>query len=232
MLGSHSQIEATRELAHIPALAADVMSAADPVGGQVYPRSVCGLSRQYIDGLATRYLLQTLPYRPLGSARFIDKMLGNFAHIGLIHLMFPHAAIVDIRRHPLASCLACYKQHFARGLNFTYHLAEVGRYYRDYVDLMEHIDAVLPGRVHRVYYEQLVADPEDEVRRLLSYCGLPFEAQCLRFYDNRRVVQTISSEQVRRPIYSDAVGQWRNYEPWLGTLKQTLGDLIDRYPRG
>ena len=131
---------------------------------------------------------------------------------------------------PLACGFSCYKQLFVSGMTFTYDLDEMGRYYRDYVDLMEHMDAVLPGRVHRVHYEHLVADPEREVRRLLEYCGLPFEAGCLRFYDNRRVVQTVSSEQVRRPIYADSVDQWRHYEPWLGPLKDALGDLVVRYP--
>jgi hypothetical protein len=157
-------------------------------------------------------------------------MLGNFGHIGFIHLMFPDAAIVDARRHPLGCGFSCYKQQFARGFGFTYDLADMGRYYRDYVDLLEHFDTVLPKRVHRVHYEQLVANPEGELRKLLEYCGLPFEAQCLQFYENRRVVQTISSEQVRRPIYTESVHHWRNYEPWLGPMREALGDLVDRYP--
>jgi len=157
-------------------------------------------------------------------------MLSNFFHVGLLQLMFPAAAIIDMRRHPLGCGFSCYKQLFARGLGFTYDLSELGRYYRDYARLMGHFDAVLPKRVHRVNYEQLVADPQGEVRKLLDYCGLPFEQECLQFYANRRVVQTISSEQVRRPIYSDAVDQWRHYEPWLGPLKDAVGDLADRYP--
>jgi hypothetical protein len=231
ILGSHSQVEATRELAHIPVIAADVMSAADPADARAYPGAVIALTRAQIGDFAARYLSQAQIYRVFGSARFVDKMLSNFAHVGLIHLMFPRAAIIDIRRHPLGSCVACYKQYFARGLNFTYDLVEAGRYYRDYADLMDYIDVVLPGRVHRVHYELLVADPEREVRRLLDYSGLPFEPGCLRFYENRRVVQTISSEQVRRPIYTDAVDQWRHYEPWLGPLKAALGDWVERYPR-
>jgi tetratricopeptide (TPR) repeat protein len=230
ILGSHSQVETTRELAHIPAIASDVMSAANPGDTSAYPGAVAALGRTRIGELAERYLSQSRVYRALGAARFVDKMLSNFAHIGFIHLMFPRASIIDIRRHPLGSCLACYKQYFARGLYYTYDLVEVGRYYREYVELMEHFDGVLPGRVHRVHYEHLVADPEREVRRLLDYCGLPFEADCLRFYQSRRVVQTISSEQVRRPIYADAVEQWRHYEPWLAPLKAVVADLIERYP--
>ena len=157
-------------------------------------------------------------------------MLGNFGHIGLIHLMFPRAAIVDARRHPLASTFSCYKQLFGRGVKFSYEQRELGRYGRDYFELLRHMDEVLPGRVHRVRYEELIADPEAEVRRLLDYCGLPFEPGCLRFYENPRIVQTVSSEQVRRPIYADAVDQWRHYEPWLGPLKEALGPFLLDYP--
>jgi tetratricopeptide (TPR) repeat protein len=222
ILASHSQVEGTRELSDIPALTRELPE---------YPESVATLGREDIDALALRYLSRTQTHRPLGRPRFVDKMLGNFAHVGLIHLMFPRAAIIDTRRHPLACGFSCYKQLFVRELGFTYDLSELGRFYRDYADLMEHFDAVLAQRVHRVYYEQLVADPEREVRRLLDYCDLPFEQQCLNFYENRRVVQTISSEQVRLPIYSDAVDQWRHYEPWLAPLKDALGDLVERYSR-
>ena len=222
ILASHSQVEGTRELSDIPSFTRELSG---------YPESVAMLGRQDIDAFAGRYLSQTQAHRPLGKPRFVDKMLGNFAHLGFIHLMFPHAAIIDTRRHPLGCGFSCYKQLFVRELGFTYDLSELGRFYRDYAELMEHFDAVLPKRVHRVHYEQLVADPESEVRRLLDYCGLPFEQQCLQFYENRRVVQTISSEQVRRPIYSDSVDQWRHYEPWLGPLKEALGDLVERYPR-
>jgi hypothetical protein len=124
-----------------------------------------------------------------------------------------------------------FKQHFARGQNFSYSLEDLGRYYRDYVELMAHFDAVLPGRVHRVFYESMVQDTEAEVRRLLTYCGLPFEPGCLRFYETERAVRTASSEQVRTPIYRDGMQQWQNYEPWLGPLKVALGPVLDAYPR-
>jgi predicted Zn-dependent protease len=228
ILASHPLVEGTRELPYIPDIARELTARPNPVGRQAYPEPVAVLDRPQVDALAARYLAQTQMHRPLGKPRFVDKMLSNFVHIGLIQLMFPGAAIIDMRRHPLGCGFSCYKQIFARGLGFTYDLAELGRYYRDYAELMAHFDAVLPKRVHRVHYEQLVADPEGEVRKLLDYCGLPFEQQCLHFYDNRRVVQTISSEQVRRPIYSDAVDQWRHYEPWLGPLKDALGDLVER----
>jgi hypothetical protein len=166
----------------------------------------------------------------LGKPRFVDKMLVNFDHLGLIHLMLPRATIIDARRHPLGCCFSCFRQNFGRSQLFSYDQEELGRYYKDYCAMMEHIDAVLPGRVHRVYYEQLVGDPEGVVRGLLDHCGLSFEAGCLKFYENRRAVSTLSSEQVRRPISSEAVDQWRHFEPWLGKLKDTLGDLVDRYP--
>jgi len=144
--------------------------------------------------------------------------------------MLPRAKIIDARRHPLGCCFSGYKQHFARGQHFTYSLDEIGRYYRDYVELMAHYDAVLPGRVHRVIYEQLIEDTEGEVRRVLDYCGLPFDERCLRFYENERAVRTASSEQVRRPIYREGVDHWLNYEPWLGPLKSALGPVLEHYP--
>ena len=161
---------------------------------------------------------------------FIDKLPNNFAHVGLIHLILPNARIIDARRHPLGCCFSGFKQHFARGQHFTYSLEDLGAYYRDYVELMAHIDAVLPGRVHRVIYEQMIDDTESEVRRLLDYCGLPFDERCLRFYENERAVRTASSEQVRQPIFRDAVEHWRHYEPWLGPLKDALGPVLEKYP--
>jgi tetratricopeptide (TPR) repeat protein len=231
MLASHPQVEGTRELTDIPALALQLTLRASTNQRAEIPDAVAALDRQEVDALAERYLSRTQVYRPLGAPRFVDKMLGNFIHIGLMHLMFPRAAIIDARRHPLGCGFSCYKQLFARSVNFSYDLEELGRYYRDYVGLMEHFDAVLPGRVYRVHYERVVDDPEGELRKLLDYCGLPFEQQCLQFYENPRVVQTISSEQVRRPIYGDSVDQWRHYEPWLTPLKAALGDLVERYPQ-
>jgi hypothetical protein len=147
-----------------------------------------------------------------------------------IQLILPNAKIIDARRHPMGCCFSNFKQHFARGQNFTYYLTDVGLYYRDYVELMAHFDAVLPGRIHRVLYEDIVQDPEGQIRRLLAYCGLPFEDQCVRFYETERTVRTASSEQVRLPIFSDSVEHWHNYEPWLGALKTALGAVLDAYP--
>ena len=230
MLASHSQVEGTRELTDIAAIAFQLWSRVEPAQRQDYLQPIHTLQRQEIEACAARYLSRTQPYRSLGRPRFVDKMAGNFVHLGFIHLMFPRAAIIDARRHPLGCGFSCYKQLFIRGQKFSYDLRELGRYYRDYVMLMEHFDAVLPGRVHRVHYEQLIADPEAALRSLLDYCGLPFEEQCLRFYENPRVVHTFSSEQVRQPIYSESVDHWRHYEPWLGPLKEALGDLVGEYP--
>jgi tetratricopeptide (TPR) repeat protein len=239
MLATHSQVEGTRELTDLPALAAEVTRRTASAGSYMdstgaaapleYPEPLVALRRDELASLAGRYLELTAAHRRAGKPRFVDKMLANFGHVGFIHLMFPDAAIIDVRRHPLGNGFSCYKQIFARGNRFTYDLTELGRYYRDYADLMRHFDEVLPGRVLRVHYEQLIADPQAQLRRVLEHFGFPSEAQCLRFYENRRVVQTISSEQVRRPIYAESVEQWRHYEPWLGPLKDALADLLSNY---
>ena len=195
-----------------------------------YPQSLARLDGAALRALGERYVAQTRIYRKSSAPFFIDKLPNNFAHTGLIHLILPHAKIIDARRHPLGCCFSAYKQHFARGQHFTYSLDEIGRYYRDYVELMAHYDAVLPGRVHRVFYERMIEDTEGEVRRLLDYCGLPFDERCLRFYENDRAVRTASSEQVRRPIYREGVDHWLNYEPWLGPLRSALGPVLERYP--
>ena len=130
----------------------------------------------------------------------------------------------------MSCCFSAFKQHFARGQHFSYSLEDLGRYYRDYVSLMAHFDAVLPGRIHRVVYERMVEDTDSEVRRLLAYCGLPYEEACLRFYENKRAVRTARSEQVRRPIFRDAVEQWRNFDPWLEPLRSALGPVLESYP--
>lgn len=223
ILSSHSAVEGTMELP-------DVISLAKELSGQAkYPEVLAGLSAQQCRALGERYLEQTRVQRKTGAPFFIDKMPNNFAHIGLIHLMLPNAKIIDARRHPMACCLSGFKQHFARGQAFTYSLDDIGRYYRDYVDLMAHFDEVLPGRVHRVYYEELIDRTEAEIRRLLDYCGLPFEAQCLRFHENERAVRTASSQQVRKPIYRDGVDHWRRFEDWLDPLKEALGPVLEAY---
>jgi hypothetical protein len=229
ILASHSGAEGTRELPYIPTIAREL--AGTPETAARYPEHLASLSESDVQSLAARYLARARKHRLLGKVCFVDKMHGNFASLGLIQLMFPQAAIIDCRRHPLACGFACYKQLFSPGMNFAYDLRELGLYYRDYADLMDHVDTVLPGRVHRLNYERLVADTENEVRRLLDYCQLPFEPQCLRFHENRRVVQTNSSDQVRRPIYTAGLEQWRHFDLWLDPLKAALKELIDNYPR-
>jgi tetratricopeptide (TPR) repeat protein len=229
VLASHPQVEGTHELQEIPEIAATLVFQQEGDGGTV-SNPLASLTAAEVATFADRYLTRCQRYRKSGLARFTDKQLGNFRNAALIHLMFPRAAIIDIRRHPMAAGFACYKQHFSHLVPFCYDLGEIAHYYRDYARLMDHTDAVLPGRVHRVYYERLVADPEGEVRKLLAYCGLPFEPACLQFHENKRAVRTISSEQVRRPIFRDSVQQWRHYEPWLGPLREGLGDLLDTYP--
>jgi predicted Zn-dependent protease len=226
ILASHSQVEGTRELGNVARFAVQLGHAtAESDQPPRYPQSVGALARGDLTALGERYLAQTRAQRLLGRPRFIDKMGGNFLHLGLIHLMLPNARIIDARRAPLGCCVANFKQHFYRGGLFTYSLEDLGRYYRDYLSLMAHFDAVLPGQVYCVRYEDVVRDLEGEVRRLLEYCGLPFEESCLRFHETRRAVQTVSSEQVRQPLYTDALEQWRNFEPWLGPLKEALGEL-------
>jgi hypothetical protein len=195
-----------------------------------YPSTLGELTRERCRELGDQYIAQTRIYRKTSAPFFIDKLPNNWAHVGLIQLILPNAKIIDARRHPLGCCFSAYKQHFARGQHFTYDLSDLGSYYRDYVTLMAHFDVVLPGRVHRVIYENVVADVELEVRRLLDYCGLPFEERCLRFYENDRAVRTASSEQVRRPIFRDAVDHWRNYESYLDRLKSSLGSVLGSYP--
>jgi tetratricopeptide (TPR) repeat protein len=225
ILASHSQVEGTRELTDVIAFAVDLGDREEPGKPPAYPQSVARLTAADIAALGERYLAQTRAHRLVGRTHFVDKMGSNFMHVGLIHLMLPNARIIDARRSPLGCCLANFKQHFQRGLWFSYSLGDLGHYYRDYVSLMAHFDAVLPGRIYRVSYENVVRDLEGEVRRLLEYCGLPFEEQCLRFHQTRRVVATMSSEQVRQPLYSEGVAQWRNFEPWLDPLKDALGEL-------
>jgi hypothetical protein len=196
-----------------------------------YPEVLATLGAEKLQALGEQYLARTRIQRKTAAPYFIDKMPNNFAHIGFIQLILPQARIIDARRHPLACCFSGFKQHFARGQNFSYSLEEIGRYYRDYVELMAHFDAVLPGRVHRVFYEVLVDDTEAEVRRLLDYCGLPFEPQCLEFHRNVRAVRTASSEQVRQPIFREGLDHWRHFEAWLAPLKSALGPALDAYPR-
>lgn len=225
ILASHSQVEGTMELPDIGTIAADLGGRGkeddDPAG---YLPRLLALSVAERAELGRRYLAGTRVQRKTSAPRFIDKMPNNFQHIGLIHLILPNATIIDARRGAMATGFSCFRQHFSRGQGFTYDLTDIGRYWRDYAALMAHFDGVLPGRIYRVQHEQLVADPEGEIRKLLDHCGLEFEPACLRPHESRRPVRTASSQQVRRPINPDALDHWRRFEPWLGPLKNALGD--------
>lgn len=230
ILASHSAIEGIKELPDLMQIGRHLENRVAPQHGADYPGVLAKLDSAAFAELAERYLASTARHRKLGRPHFTDKMGSNFLHIGLIQLMFPNAKIVDARRHPMACCFSNFTQHFARALTYTYRLTDLGRCYRDYVDLMRHFDEVLPGRVHRLLHEALVEDPEGEIRRLLDYLELPFEEGCLHFHKTERVVTTVSSEQVRRPIFKDGVETWRRYEPWLGPLKRALGPALEYYP--
>jgi hypothetical protein len=218
------------ELPNIPAIVRTLGGRQRHVEGSTYPEILATLTAEQFRALGERYLAETRIQRKTQQPFFIDKLPNNWAHAGLIHLVMPNAKVIDARRHPLGCCFSGFKQHFARGQHFTYDLAEIGRYYRDYVELMAHFDEVLPGRVHRVLYERMIDDTEAEVRRLLEYCNLPFDDRCLRFYENERAVRTASSEQVRQPIFREGVDHWRHYEAWLGPLKEALGPVLASWP--
>ncbi|HXE78755.1 MAG TPA: sulfotransferase [Rhodanobacter sp.] len=230
ILSSHSQIEGTMELPEVTSITRALRQQGDAGSAAPYHDALAALDADALRALGKQYLAHTRIQRKTSAPLFIDKMPNNFMHVGLIHLILPNAKIIDARRHPLACCFSAFKQHFARGQSFSYSLDDLGRYYRDYVALMAHFDAVLPGRVHRVFYERMVDDTEAEVRRLLAYCGVPFEEACLRFYQNQRPVRTASSEQVRQPIYRDGVDHWRHYASWLDPLASALGPVLECYP--
>jgi tetratricopeptide (TPR) repeat protein/predicted metal-binding protein len=221
ILSSHSQVEGTSELPDIPALARKVAN---------YPEGMAELAVERFAQLGEEYLKRTRVQRKTARPLFIDKLPNNWAHVPLIHLILPNATIIDARRHPLGCCFSNFKQHFARGQAFSYDLTDMGRYYRDYVRLMAHVDCALPGRVHRVQYEAMVDDTEAEVRALLTACGLEFEPACLAFHETERAVRTASSEQVRQPIYRDGTDAWKAFEPFLDPLKAALGDVLEAYP--
>jgi len=230
VLASHPLVEGTMELPTLPAIVLELAGRREQAESN-YVDSVDALSPQQLRDLGARYMAGARAYRKTDAPYFIDKMPNNCLHTGLIQLILPNAKIIDARRHPLGCCFSAFKQQFARGQNFSYGLTDVGRYYHDYVQLMAHIDAVRPGTVHRVFYEQMIEDTEAQIRELLAYCGLPFEERCLRFHENTRPVRTASSEQVRQPIFRDGMDQWRHYEPWLVPLKEALGAVLQLYPQ-
>jgi hypothetical protein len=248
ILSSHSAIEGLGELPFLDTLVLKRLSQAvgqpetDAKGFsssfdlnvqflQAYPTVFGKMNAEQFRELAEDYLLLTGERRKLERPLLSDKALSNFGNIGLIHLMLPHAKIVEVRRHPLDCGWSCFKNYFPGGVGFSYRLTDIGRHYANYVGLMKHFRRVLPGRVHRIIYEDLVADPETQIRQLFEHLELSFEDGCLRFYENQRVVRTMSSEQVRMPLYKSGVAQWVPYEPWLGLLKEALGSVLEFYPR-
>ena len=224
ILASHSLVEGTHELFDIQRIVVEMRGLED----DRYPGVLAKLAPEEFRRLGERYITDTRAYRR-GKPFFIDKMPNNFRHIGLIHLMLPNAKIIDVRRDPMACCFSNLRQLFAKGQEFTYSIEDIARYYRTYLELMRHWDAVLPGRILRVWYEDVVEDLEGNVRRILEFGGLEFEPACVEFYKTERSVSTASSEQVRRPIFRGGLFQWRNYEPWLGPLKDKLDDALIRY---
>ncbi|HSY08197.1 MAG TPA: sulfotransferase [Steroidobacteraceae bacterium] len=226
ILASHSRVEGTMELPNIINITHqfdDMVASRDG-----YPETVGTAPVGLLSALGSRYLEDTAALRT-GREHFTDKLPNNFSHVGLIHAILPHATIIDARRHPMDSCFSTFKQHFAEGQTFSYDLTDLGRYYRSYLLLMDHWDTVLPGKVLHVQYEELVRDPEANIRRLLEHCRLPFEPACLSFHETRRSVRTASAEQVRQPLYTSGVGYWRHFEAELEPLRRALGDSLGRF---
>jgi tetratricopeptide (TPR) repeat protein len=223
ILASHSRVEGTMELADIARIVQDLEGRAEHRDEPRYPAVLARLTADDCRRLGEKYLADTRAYRG-GKATFIDKMPNNFRHLGLIHLILPQAKIIDARREAMACCFSNFKQLYASGQQFTYSLEDLARYYRTYFELMAHWDTVLPGKILRVQYADVVSDLEGSVRRILEFCGLDFEPGCTKFYRTERQVHSASSEQVRQPIYREGLEQWRHFEPWLGPLKAALGD--------
>ena len=228
ILASHSQVEGTQELADIQRIVLDLQGREADLDNPRYPGALAEMGEADFRRLGEAYLADTQVYRS-GKPRFIDKMPNNFRHIGLIQLMLPNARIIDARRDPMSCCFSNLKQLFAQGQEFTYSVNDIARYYRTYLELMAHWDVVLPGRILRVRHEDVVVDLEGSVRRMLDYCGLPFEPACVEFHKTERSVRTPSSEQVRQPIFRDGLDQWKLYEAWLSPLRLALGDALERY---
>jgi hypothetical protein len=229
ILASHSMVEGTAELPYVGRVAASLSR--NRADGINYPEAARELGEKQFKAMGQEYVDLAQLHRTEGRSRFIDKMPNNTPTIGLLHLMLPNAKIIDARRYPLDSCFSCYRQLFAQGQTFTYDLTDIGEYFLQYERMMDHWHDVLPGRVLTVQYEDMVMDFENQVRRLLEYCELPWEDSCINFYETERPVRTASSEQVRQPIYSQSINRWRNYEQYLGELIEVLEPSLPRYAK-
>ena len=228
ILASHNQVEGTSELPILNNLANSIGRYRPD--NELFPQSVAQLKGRDWRAYGQQYMDDASRHRATEKPFFTDKLPNNFPFVGLLHLMLPNAKVINARRHPLDSCLGCYKQLFARGQHFTYDMEELAHYYKCYDRMIAHWQAVLPGKILDVHYEDTVSDLERQVRRILEHCGLPFEERCLRFHETRRAVKTASSEQVRQPIYTGALGMWRNYQPHIGLWMEALDDLIEKLP--
>jgi tetratricopeptide (TPR) repeat protein len=226
ILASHPSVDGTMELPNVLNIVAQLDNLAP--GRDGYPQALERVPREGLTAFGARYLAETAPLRS-GRAHFTDKLPNNFSHVGLIQAILPRATVIDARRHPMDACFSTFRQYFAEGQTFSYDLEHLGRYYRCYLELMDHWDRVLPGKVLHLQYEDLVRDPELWVRRLLSACRLSFEPACLRFHETQRPVRTASAEQVRQPLYDSAVGYWRHFEKELEPLRRALGDCLARF---
>ena len=226
ILSSHPLVEGTAELPFLLDIARRLRFEAEDSGG-TYPDVLADLDAAACAALGAEYLDRARERRRTDRPYFIDKMPNNWAHVGLIQLILPNARVIDVRRNPIACCLSNFRQHFAEGQEFSYGLDDLGRYYADYVRMMRHFDMVLPGRINRLLYEDLVVDTETVTRRLAGDLGLDFDPAMLRFHENKRAVYTSSSEQVRRPMNQAGLESWRPYEPWLGPLREALGPVLD-----
>lgn len=228
ILGAHSSIEALGELQDLGATVNGLRSRTDATSP--FPRRLAAIEPDRFRAMGAEYLLRTKTWRKRGLPYFVDKLPQNFIYAGLLHLILPNARIVDVRRHPLDCCVSCFTNYFPEGPVWSHSLDDLGSFYAGYVELMAHFDEVLPGRIYRLAYEDLVDDPEESVRRVFAYLGLPFEEQCLRFYESEQAILTTSVEQARRPIYRGGKGASRKFDPWLGSLKSALGQVLDDYP--
>ncbi|MDH5345583.1 MAG: sulfotransferase, partial [Gammaproteobacteria bacterium] len=229
ILASHSRVEGTHELSDLPRVVRSLPGLGN--SRRLYPEALKDAEPGVFAGIGRSYIERTKKYRA-GLPFFIDKNPNNFVHVGLLHLALPNAVIINATRHPLDSCVGSFKQLFAKGQAWSYDLSDIGEYYLQYERLMAYWRDALPGRVLDVRYEDVVADLDGQVRRILEHCGLPFESACLEFHETERAIKTASSEQVRQPIYQSAVGRWRHYETQLETLIEILEPALRRLPEG